>query len=100
MRAALAARYAARTGRAVEVTAGLASGPVSVGLTGGSRLLHDTWGATVQRAGELARFAHPGQILIAESMRAQLADRYEVIATDVDGASCLVGRVTANEDAP
>lgn len=83
----------------VEVTAGLASGPVSVGLTGGPRLMHDTWGATVQRAGELARIARPGDILVAASVRSQLPDRYQVVATDVDGASCVVGRVPANEDA-
>ena len=45
--------------RAISITAGLDSGPVTVGLTGGSGLVYDAWGSTVQRAADLARRARP-----------------------------------------
>ena len=39
------------------LSAGVASGPVTVGLTGTSRLVYDVWGITVRRADQLARRA-------------------------------------------
>ncbi len=40
---------------AISMSAGVDSGPVTVGLTGGSRLVYDAWGSTVRNATDLAR---------------------------------------------
>jgi class 3 adenylate cyclase len=47
----------------LDLAAGVASGPVTVGLAGASRLLYDLWGETVGTAHYLARTARPGQVL-------------------------------------
>ena len=54
---------------------GLASGPVIVGLSGGDRLVFDCWGATVDRAGDLARAASGGELLIDPASRVLLPEQ-------------------------
>lgn len=53
----------------LRIGVGLASGPVIVGLSGGDRLVFDCWGATVERAGDLARAASGGQLLVDTASR-------------------------------
>ena len=48
------------------VQAGLAVGPITVGLTGVNRMIQDTWGVTVQRAADMARTAQAGQVLVSD----------------------------------
>jgi class 3 adenylate cyclase len=74
----LVADLAARTNASLSVGLGLTSGPVVVGLSGGDRLVFDCWGATVDRAGDLARVAGSGAVLIDPATRALLHD---VVAT-------------------
>lgn len=82
----------------VTVSAGVDSGPVTVALTGGDRLVHETWGSTVVGAGDLARRARPGEILVSAAVRAQLPDHVLVDDRDADVASGAgVGRVRAIE---
>lgn len=56
----------------ISMTAGLDSGPVTVGLTGGSDLVYDAWGLTVQRAADLARTEGSNAIYATPAVLAQL----------------------------
>jgi class 3 adenylate cyclase len=73
------------------VQAGLAVGPITVGLTGGDRLIHDTWGVTVQRATDLARTARAGQVLVSDECVASLASTYRFESGDRDDVMLLSG---------
>ncbi len=75
--------------RELFVQAGLAVGPITVGLTGGDRLIHDTWGATVQRATDLARTARSGQVLVSDECVALLASTYRFEPGDRDDVMLL-----------
>ncbi len=79
------------------VKAGLAVGPITVSLTGGSRLVHDTWGATVQGATDLARSARRGQVLVSAKCRELLPTSLRVEPTDRDDVSTLTGAVAESE---
>jgi class 3 adenylate cyclase len=71
------------------VQAGIAVGPITVGLTGGHRLIHDTWGSTIQRATDLARSARPGQVLVSDDVVSLLPSSYRFEPTGYDGVSAL-----------
>ncbi len=81
------------------VRAGLAVGPLTVGLTGGSQLIHETWGVTVQRATDLARSARPGQILVSSECGRLLPERYRLEPSHLDDAFELSTVDTAQEAA-
>ena len=71
--AQLAIRALDRSGEAnLEASAGLSSGPVTVGLVGDARLVYDIWGETVTIANMLASRAATGEILISESTKDRL----------------------------
>ena len=78
---------AADFGYQLTVGGGLDSGPVTIGLTGGTGLVYDAWGPTVTTASQLARIAGRDQILVSSSVRAQLPDSLEV--SDYEGVSSL-----------
>ncbi len=82
------------------VRAGLDVGPITVGLTGGARLIHDTWGSTVQVAVDLARSARRGQVLVSDACRTHLPARYLFEATDREGVSVLDGVAVPSETSP
>jgi class 3 adenylate cyclase len=73
------------------VRAGLDVGPITVGLTGGSRLIHDTWGESVQGATDLARSALRGQILVSDACRSLLPTSHRFESAGRGDASVLVG---------
>lgn len=52
--------------------AGVATGPVMIGLTGGTRLVYDAWGTTVTTAARLAQLATSGEVIVADSTRTRL----------------------------
>jgi class 3 adenylate cyclase len=56
----------------ISITAGIDSGPVTVGLTGGSDLVYDAWGSTVQRAADLARIDGLNKIFVTPAVQTQL----------------------------
>ena len=66
------------------VGVGLASGPMTVGLTIGARLVFDGWGPTVDRAGKLARAAAPGQVLAHVSTTSNLPEDFVTHDPGVD----------------
>ena len=51
----------------LRLSAGVASGPVAVGLTGANGLVYDVWGVTVKRADQLARRAGSSRLMTCAS---------------------------------
>lgn len=76
----------------LDTAIGISTGPVLVGMSGGSRLVYDVWGGTVSTAHQLARSAPAGRILLASTTRDRLPVEIEV--HEWDGA--VLGR--ADED--
>jgi class 3 adenylate cyclase len=70
---------------------GVASGPVSVGLTARTALLYDVWGETVFEAEQLARSAPPGTVMVGDTVRRQLPADF--VITESTGASSVTGRL-------
>ena len=60
------------------LSAGVASGAVTVGLSGTSHLVNDVWGVTVRRADQLARRAGPGRLLASDETASKLPDTVQV----------------------
>jgi class 3 adenylate cyclase len=79
----------------LDVAVGVDTGPVSVGMTGGSRLVYDVWGGPVSTAHLLARSAGAGTILVSDITRSMLPDEIPVDAADVDGFSAWAVADTA-----
>jgi class 3 adenylate cyclase len=76
----------AEQGDRLAVGAGVQTGRVTVGMTGGARLVYDVWGETVTMADQLARRAGPNVVLVSDTVRKLLPDEIEVIpAGDADG---------------
>jgi class 3 adenylate cyclase len=86
----------------ISISAGVDSGPVTVGLTGGTGLVYDAWGATVQRAAELAQRATPDTVLVSTSTRTQLPTTFTIdddSSIAVPDAVVVTGRSTDPEPA-
>ncbi|MGI9643852.1 MAG: adenylate/guanylate cyclase domain-containing protein [Ilumatobacteraceae bacterium] len=83
---------------ALSMSAGIDSGPVTVGLTGGSGLVYDAWGATVQGAADLARHAEPGEVLVSAAARTLLPSNLDTEDDDGShnppGTAIVTGRAT------
>lgn len=62
----------AETSAGLDVTVGVHTGPVTVGLVGGPRLVYDVWGETVTVAHHLARRARRGDVLLSEATHRML----------------------------
>lgn len=76
------------TKRGISISAGVDSGPVTVGLTGGSGLVYNAWGSTVQGAADLARRSGPNEILVTAATRLQLGSSFviEDESDSIDGS--------------
>lgn len=74
------------------VAVGIQTGPVTVGMTGGTRLLYDVWGETVTAAHYLARQAPRDSILVSDQTRQLLPDSVELrrASEDVEGEAWTV----------
>jgi class 3 adenylate cyclase len=87
--------------RVISMSAGVDSGPVTVGLTGGSGLVYDAWGSTVQRATDLAWQAASNTLLVSAAVRSQLPSRFvtddDVGSIDAHGTTILSGRASDGE---
>ena len=95
-------QLAQSTGYDLDLSAGLDSGAVTVGLTGATRLVYDLWGDTVNNAHRLARLAEPGQIIVSDATAdrlppEQLAERVPIGATSsgVDANEAWIARSPA-----
>jgi class 3 adenylate cyclase len=99
--AQLAIRALDRSGEAnLEASAGLSSGPVTVGLVGDARLVYDIWGETVTTATMLASRAASGEILISESTKDRIPAEQVLreAANHADGPSAWIVVATAEHE--
>ena len=53
----------------LDIAAGINSGPITTGLVGGSRLVYDLWGDTVEDAYVVARAARAGDVVVTKAVR-------------------------------
>ena len=95
------ARSAIRTigrsaGEDIDLSVGIHTGPVTVGMTGGQRLVYDVWGPTVTIAHDLARVAPIGEILISGATRRLLPESFEM--SEFDAALDLQDAGTGADD--
>ena len=84
------------------MTAGIDSGPVTVGLTGGSDLVYDAWGATVQQAADLGRTEGADTIYATPRVEAQLSSAFATEPADpsnTSGVAIVAGRARDGEPA-
>lgn len=88
-----------RTGVALQVRIGVASGPVVAGVIGAQRLQFDLWGDTVNLASRMESSGIPGRIQVAASTRDLLGERYalEPREVEVKGLGPLVTFLVASE---
>ncbi|MGI9601538.1 MAG: adenylate/guanylate cyclase domain-containing protein [Acidimicrobiales bacterium] len=66
----------------LDAAAGVHTGPVTVGMAGGDRMVYDVWGATVTTAHHLARRALAGEILITDDTAKMLPETTARVETD------------------
>lgn len=74
----------------IQIGGGLDSGPVTVGLTGGSRLVYDSWGPTIRTATDLAHRARPGEMLISPTTRELLPPSFRTSDTSGPETSAAI----------
>lgn len=67
-----------RSEQAIDIAAAIHTGPVTVGLASGERLVYDVFGETVSFAHQLARQAPTGDIVVTETTRRLLPDSIEL----------------------
>ncbi len=79
----------------LDVAVGIDTGPVSVGMTGGSRLVYDVWGDTVSAAHALARRAGSGAIIVSDATHSMLPDEVPSEPDDVEGVTVWTVGATA-----
>lgn len=85
---AAAVRTVARTSSvALDTAIGISTGPVTVGMSGGARLVYDVWGPTVTTAHDLARSARRGQIALTDATRSRLPSEVELRRWQVGATS-------------
>ena len=66
----------------LDTAIGVHTGPVTVGMAGGGRLVYDVWGTTVTVAHHLARRSGPGQIMLSDDTHSLLPD--EIVQAELD----------------
>jgi class 3 adenylate cyclase len=67
-------RFALERGLDLDISGGVDTGPVTVGLIGNARLIYDLWGETAEQAAILAGRAAPGEVLVTEETRDRLPE--------------------------
>ncbi len=96
-----------RTTTPLDTAIGVSTGPVTVGVSAGSRLVYDVWGPTVTTAHDLARAARAGEIVVSAEVKGRLPEEIELApyrtgigggATDADRVSWVVVTDRTSED--
>lgn len=82
----------------LDASVGVHTGPVTVGMTGASRLLYDVWGPTVSSAHHLARQADRGEILVSEQTRVLLPETMAIEPGAREGTFRVLGESTARSE--
>jgi class 3 adenylate cyclase len=78
-------RIAVDAGASIAGAAGVATGSITEGLIGDSRLVFDVWGVPADEALALARAAAPGQVLVTAVTRERLPGDTRADERDVPG---------------
>jgi len=81
-------RFNERTGYALQVRIGLATGPVVAGVIGRRQYLYDVWGDAVTIAGRMESHGVAGRVQVSESTRRLLGEPFlleERGALEVEG---------------
>ncbi len=96
----LIADVSAEEGHALSMSAGVDSGPVTVGLAGGAQLVYDAWGPTVTSAARLGRTGSAGQVLVSAAVRSTLPPGLVTVDVDhpPDGGDASVVRAAAGAE--
>jgi class 3 adenylate cyclase len=84
---------------ALSTAIGINTGAVTVGMSGGARLVYDVWGPTVSTAHTLARAARSTEILVTQATRARLPDEVDVVRWDATSSAPGVLGQTGPESA-
>lgn len=85
----------------ISITVGIDSGPVTVALTGGSDLVYDAWGSTVQHAADLARMDGSNTIFATPAVQAQLSSSFVTeVPSEGDATNVVVISGRAHEEEP
>jgi class 3 adenylate cyclase len=93
-------RFAEEHGLDLDVSGGIDTGPVTVGLTGNARLIYDLWGETVEQASILAGVANDGRILVSDEARTRLPGGDGLLPFESDQASAWVANGSAVDRGP
>jgi class 3 adenylate cyclase len=69
----------AHDGAALQAATAVATGPVTVGMSGRDMMVYDVWGPTVSTAHTLARCARGGEVLVTGRTRQRLPDDVRLV---------------------
>ena len=83
-------RFAQENGLDLDISGGVDTGPVTVGLIGNARLIYDLWGTTPEHAAVLAGTAGPGEILVTAEVRDRLPEGRRLVAANSGDVSAWV----------
>ena len=83
-------RFAQESGLDLDISGGVDTGPVTVGLIGNARLIYDLWGTTAEHATVLSGVARPGEVLVTTEVRDRLPDGRRLAAADLGDVSAWV----------
>jgi class 3 adenylate cyclase len=91
-------RVAQENGLALDISGGVDTGPVTVGLTGSARLIYDLWGATAEHATVLAGVSGPGEVLVTAEVRDRLPEGRRLVAADSGDVSAWVAVASDSDE--
>jgi len=91
-------RFAQENGLDLDISGGVDTGPVTVGLTGNARLIYDLWGATAEHATVLAGVAGPGEILVTAEARDRLPEGRRLVAANLGDVSAWVAVASHSDE--
>ena len=91
-------RFAQENGLDLDISGGVDTGPVTVGLIGNARLIYDLWGATAEHAAGVAGVARPGEILVTAEVRDRLPEGRRLVAANSGDVSAWVAVASDSDE--
>ena len=91
-------RFAQENGLDLDISGGVDTGPVTVGLTGNARLIYDLWGATAEHATVIAGVAGPGEVLVTAEVRDRLPEGRRLVAANSGDVSAWVAVASDSDE--
>jgi len=88
-------QLAREQGLDLDISGGVHTGPVTVGLIGNARLVYDLWGETAERAAVLSGLAAPGEILVTEEVRDRVPEGRRLVSADSGDTTAWVAVVSS-----